>query len=373
MSDPAAPPTASRWRELRWPWLGVVTLLALITAGHYLTDPLAAIGHDLFRRLYYLPIIWAAFTGGLAAGVLVAVVAALVYIPHAFLMPHHLDPAGTTDKVLEIVLYLGVGALAGLLVDRERRARARAESARLERLAAEQDTARLQGLVQLTRGLAHEVRNPLGSIHGAIEILASASPPGGPAHEMAAIALRETTRLSRVLDDFLAFARPRDPDLAPFDPAQAIDHVVALLQEAARDADVALTGVTAPCLVCVGDLDQIIQVLVNLVQNAIQATPPGGRVDVSALAAASSVRFEVQDTGHGVPEALGASIYDPYVTSRDTGSGLGLSVAALLVSQQGGLLGHDARPGGGTVFRFELAVPAAPPTVAAAPPGGSDG
>jgi len=341
-------------RPLRSPWLGVATLLILITAGHYLTDPTHAVGHDLFRRLYYLPIVWAAFTGGLLAGLATAVVAILAYVPHAFLMPHHLDPAGTTDKVLEIVLYLGVGALAGLLVDRERRARQRAERARLDRLAAEQDTARLQGLVQLTRGLAHEVRNPLGSIHGAIEILAGAIPPSDPTHEMATIAQRETTRLSRVLDDFLAFARPRDPDLAPFDPARAVDHVTALLQDAARDADLTLEAHATPGLTCVGDLDQVIQVLVNLVKNAIQATPAGGRVDVRAAATPNGARFEVRDTGPGIPAELSASIYDPYVTTRDEGSGLGLSIAALLVSQQGGLLGHDARPEGGTVFRFDL-------------------
>ncbi|TNF37455.1 MAG: DUF4118 domain-containing protein [Deltaproteobacteria bacterium] len=360
MAEPAHP-QPSLARALRSPWLGVVLLLAAITAGHYTTDTAHAVGHDLFRRLYYLPIVWAAFTGGLVAGLTTALVAIIAYVPHAFLMPHHLDPAGTTDKVLEIVLYLGVGGLAGLLVDRERRARDAAERDRLERLAAEQDTARLQGLVQLTRGLAHEVRNPLGSIHGAIEILASAIPPSDPSHEMATIAQRETTRLSRVLDDFLAFARPRDPDLARFDPTRAVEHVTALLQDAAAGAGVTLTGSADPGLTCVGDLDQVIQVLVNLVMNALEATPAGGRVEVHAVAAPGGVRFAVRDTGPGVPEDLAAAIYDPYFTTRDDGSGLGLSVAALLVSQQGGLLAHDAHPGGGADFHFDL------------PAGGADG
>lgn len=339
---------------LRSHWVGVAALVVAITAAHYLTDPSDAVGHDLFRRLYYLPIVWAAFTGGWRAGLLTAAIAALAYVPHAFLLPHHLDPAGTTDKVLEIILYFGVGGLAGLLVDRERRARARAERARLEHLASEQAAARLQGLVQLTRGLAHEVRNPLGSIHGAIEILASAIPESDPSHEMAAIAQRETTRLSRVLDDFLTFARPRDPDLAPFDARAAIDHVTALMRDAADGAGVALEGSAEAGARCVGDLDQVIQVLVNLVKNAIEATPSGGRVTLSATAVSDGVRFAVCDTGRGVPSELGASIYDPYVTGREGGSGLGLSVAALLVSHQGGNLSHQPRDGGGTTFAFEL-------------------
>lgn len=354
-TPPSTDPHVSRLRALRSPWLGVSFLLVAITLGHYVTDPEHSVGHDLFRRLYYLPIVWAAFTGGLRAGVGAALVAALAYAPHAFLMPHHLDPAGTTDKMLEIILYFGVGALAGSLVNRERRSRARAEMSRLERLAAEQDAARLQGLVQLTRGLAHEVRNPLGSIHGAIEIIASRIPPEDRSSEMAGIALRETTRLSRVLDDFLAFARPRDPELAPFDGGAAVGHVVALLQDAAAGAGVALVDLSEASIVAKGDADQVIQVLVNLVKNALSATPAGGKVTVSVRAAADGrVAFAVSDTGRGVPEALGASIYDPYVSGEAGGSGLGLSVAALLVSHQDGHLTHEARAEGGTTFRFDL-------------------
>jgi len=345
-------------RIVRSPWLGVGLLLGAITAGHYLTDPAHSIGHDLFRRLYYLPIVWAAFTGGFWAGIGGAMVATLAYVPHAFLMPHHLDPAGTTDKVLEIVLYFGVGGLAGLLVKRERRSRARAEQARLDGLAAEQDAARLQGLVQLTRGLAHEVRNPLGSIHGAIEIIASRIPPGDKSAEMAGIALKETTRLSRVLDDFLAFARPRDPEIKAFDAGEAAGHVRVLLGELAEAAGVKLGASVQPGLRALGDADQVIQVLVNLIKNGIHATPSGGGVVIEVTRRGDGrVQLAVTDTGRGVPEALGTSIYDPYVSGEAGGSGLGLSVAALLVSHQGGHLTHEARAGGGTVFRFDLPAP----------------
>ncbi|MCA9518277.1 MAG: HAMP domain-containing histidine kinase, partial [Myxococcales bacterium] len=169
------------------------------------------------------------------------------------------------------------------------------------------------------------------------------------------IAMRETTRLSRVVDDFLAFARPRDPAIEPFDAAPAVEHVVALLQDTARDAGVTLAAAAADAR-ALGDADQVIQVLVNLVRNALQATPAGGRVVVGAAAAGdgAGVRFVVEDTGAGVPAHLGASIYDPYVTGHEGGSGLGLSVAAQLVAQQGGALAHEARQGGGTAFHFTL-------------------
>lgn len=340
----------------RLPWTGVFGLLVAITVGHYLIDPSAGMGHDLFRRLHYLPIVWAAFTGGLAAGVLTAVAAVVVYVPHAFLLPHQMDHAGSTDKVLEIVLYLGVGAIAGVLVDSERRAHAIEERERTERVVAEQDGARLRGVVQLTRGLAHEVRNPLGSIHGAIEILASAIPAAAPGSEHVAIAFRECGRLTRMLDDFLVYARPREPVLARFDPVAVVEHVVAVFQDDARSAGVALSAPARgePIPTCVGDSEQTNQVLANLVKNALQAAARGGEVAVHVTATSGSVRFDVSDTGAGVPTELGASIYDPYVTGRDGASGLGLSIAALLVTQQGGALAHAARATGGTTFSFSL-------------------
>jgi signal transduction histidine kinase len=274
------------------------------------------------------------------------------------LLPHHLDPASTLDKAMEIALYLGVGTLAGLLVDRERRANRRAAREAVERLSAQKDAERFQGLVHLTRGLAHEIRNPLGSIQGAIEILAAAVPPERPEHEMATIGLREVARLNRVLTDFLAFARPRPPELRPLAPADAVSHVVDLLASEASSRGVTLRRGTVTAPEAIGDADQVTQVLVNLVRNAIAASPAGARVEVAVssqdLDGRPGVLFEVSDEGPGVPAALGAAIYDPYVTGREDGTGLGLSIASALAQQQNGLLGHHGREGGGAVFWFRL-------------------
>ncbi|MGM0578862.1 MAG: two-component system sensor histidine kinase NtrB [Myxococcota bacterium] len=338
----------------RWQWIGVALLVAAITALHYLTEPGEAASHGVFRRLYYLPIVWAAFVGGVRPGLLVAGIATAAYLPHAFFMPHHLDPAATSDKVLEIVLYFGVAGLAGVLVERERRAQRRASREALERAAAEADAQRLEGLVHLTRGLAHEIRNPLGNIQGGLEIVADAVDPDDPRRKMADIAVKETQRLDRVLTDFLSFARPRDPRMEPFEPGEVVRHVAGLMAAEADARGVTLVQRDDGAPAARGDVDQTTQVLVNLVRNAVEATPEGGRVELSASAANGNVRFEVTDTGPGIPADLEAAIYDPYVTGRAEGTGLGLSIGALLVRRQGGLLHHHAREGGGTVFGFEL-------------------
>ncbi len=380
----------------------VVALVGLVTAAHYLTSPVAAAHHELFRRLYYVPIVWGAFAFGLRGGLAVALAATLAYLPHAFWMPHHLDPAGTLDKALEIVLYFAIGALAGLLVDRERRARGRAEREALARVRAEADSARLEGLVHLTRGLAHEIRNPLGGIQGAIEILASAIDDDQPQQQMAEVGLREVGRLDRVLSDFLAFARPRPPRLVAVVLDRVLADVGAMLGPEAEARGVTLrlpdghsAGDTHSARVVWADHDQLVQVVLNLGRNAVEATPSGGSVDIGAvdvrsvdvrsvdvrpvdnrsvdnrsvdnrsvdiraqLAGADSVRIEVRDTGTGIPVALSASIYDPYVTTRDDGTGLGLAIAASLVRQHGAQLVDEPRDGGGTVFHFELPVVAA--------------
>jgi signal transduction histidine kinase len=338
---------------------GIAISLAAITLFHYLTDPDSVVSHNVYRRLYYLPIVWAAFAGGLWVGLGAAAVAAIAYIPHAFFLHHHLDPAPGVDKLMEIILYFGVGGLAGLLVDRERQARARQQREALARTAAESRADRLSGLVHLSRGLAHEIRNPLGGIQGAMEILAEEVPRASPKREMVDVGLRETGRLNTVLDDFLQFARPREPEMQSFAPGNVVRHVVELLKtEAGKNGVKLLARPEDGIDRAHGDMELITQVLLNLVRNAAQASGPGDTVEVVCRSAPAAIVFEVLDTGKGVPPDLGDSIYDPYVTGRDGGAGLGLAISSLLVQQHKSVLTHEARAGKGTVFRFDL--PAVP-------------
>jgi signal transduction histidine kinase len=343
--------------------LGIGLTLAAITAFHYITSPVAIVQHNVYRRLYYLPIVWAAFAGGLRYGIAVAAMATIAYLPHAFFLHGHMDPAPDVDKALEIILYFGVGGLAGILVDRERRARSRQQRETLARAAAESRADRLAGLVHLSRGLAHEIRNPLGGIQGAIEILAEEVDHQSPRREMVNVGLRETARLSNVLSEFLQFARPREPVMKPFSMQEVVLHVVELQRSLADEGGIELSinkGRDIPLVH--GDREQITQVLLNLVRNALQATPTGGSVEVRTKTSQSGSNgerrlvLEVADTGKGIPTELGDSIYDPYVTDRVGGTGLGLAISTLLVQQHGGALTHEMQQGRGAVFRFDLPV-----------------
>jgi len=342
-----------------WTWIGVGVALAAVTAFHYLTSPEAGWSHNIYRRLYYLPIVWAAFAWGWRGGLVTALLATVAYLPHAFFMHHHLDPAPVEDKALEIVLYFGVGLLAGSLVDRERRARRREARRALAQLEAEARAERSAGLVQLSQGLANEIRNPLGGLQGAIEILADAVPAEDPRREMITVAVNETERLGKVLGDFLEFARPGEPDPRPFEAAEPIRHVAGLMRAEASKRRVELKVEVEQQARALADPEQVAQVLMNLVRNALQATPAGGKVTLGLRSAGSGqLEFLVSDTGPGVPDELGDTIYDPYVTGREDGTGLGLSISTLLVRQNKGTLRHERNRAGGATFFFTL--PAAP-------------
>ena len=326
----------------------VVVLLIAITVLHHLTAVEDIVSHNLFRRLYYLPIIMGAFVGGLTGGLGAALAACALYAPHAFFMHHHLDPAPMADKVLEMVLYIVVGGLAGLLLERERRAqRARQE--------AEGRAARLESLVTLTSGLAHEIRNPLASIQGSFEILEGDYATGTPKRAIVERGLRETARLDRVLDDFAAFARPRPPVPAPSDLVDILRDVcdAARLQHPALDVQL-----DAPASLRTRGLDpaQVQQCLLNLVLNAAQWSPPESTIRVHLAQRGDGLHVTVDDTGPGVPPEDASRIFDPYFTRRSGGSGLGLAIAAGIARAHGGALTYVAREAGGA--RFVLTLPA---------------
>lgn len=349
------------------PVVGIYGAIALITALHYLTGAHAHQLHDIYRRLYYLPIILAAFRNGLRGGVLAATVVCLVYLPHALGHISH-DPASDTQKVLEMVLYLAVGIVTGSLVSRltgtQRRlqATARELQASLEQLRAAEEKlvleARLAAVGRLSAGLAHEIRNPLASIKGSTEILADDYPPQHPKRRMLQVLNDEAVRLNEVLTRFLAFARPTPPRRRVVVAAEEIEAVVTLLRSR-PDAEsrrlVCERSAGEPVRLHV-DATQVRQVLLNVLLNALQATPPGGEVRVLCERKGKEAVLRVQDGGPGFTEEALASAFTPFFTTKSGGTGLGLAISHRIAEQHGGSIQLRNLPDGGLV---EIVLPAA--------------
>jgi signal transduction histidine kinase len=289
-----------------------------------------------------LPILFGAFWYGLWGGLGIALVTSMLYLPHIVLHWGH-DPLYRSNQFAEILLFLVIGSVAGLLTDRIRREReehrrtaeelARAYEqlrATFERLRL---VDRLSALGALSAGMAHEIRNPLGSIQGSIEILEQAVPEGDERREFVQILKKEIERLSRIVSDHLDLVRPGQPQRGPNDLA-AIARAV------------------------VDDGHQMQQAILNLVLNALHAQPDGGEITLRLEYDAERVSVAVEDRGPGLgDEALGR-VFEPFYTTKERGTGLGLSIAFQIADAHGGDLAVENRQHGGA--RFHLEIPVAP-------------
>ncbi len=349
----------------------------VITVLHYRIGAQHPWGHDLLRRLYYLPILFAAFSGGLRGGVTVSVFVSLVYLPHAFTSLMVQDPADALEKGLEILLYNIVAVVAGLLVDRERREREQQErlATRLGDALAEQRrieaqlirAGKLGALGEMTAGIAHEIKNPLHALKGTAEILRDAVPEGVPERRMLELHIAEIDRLDRTADRFLSFARPIPADRRPLEPESLIDRVVALVSTQARQEGVETVVATRGAMnlpKVTGDMGLLVQLLLNVALNGVQAMAPGGggtltfSLGTERQGGKEYVKVRVANTGPPIPEGSLERIFDPFHTTKDGGTGLGLSICSRIADEHEGTLSVRNLPGGGGV-EFSLALPAA--------------
>jgi signal transduction histidine kinase len=348
----------------------------LITVLHYRTLTEYDWAHDVLRRLYYLPILFAAFSGGVRGGISVSFFASLIYFPHAFLSLVARDPGDALEKGLEILLYNIVAVVAGLLVDRERRERETQErlAGRLSEALEEQRriesqlirAGRLGALGELTAGIAHEIKNPLHTMKGTAEILRDAIPPESPERRMLDIHMEEIDRLAHNAERFLTFARPAPSDRRPLDLREMVQRVASLVETQARKEGVTTEvarydGQEEP--VVMGDADQLTQVLLNIAINGVQAMAGrgSGKLSFSVFPERQGgkeyFRVDLRNDGPPIPRDQLERIFDPFYTTKDGGTGLGLSICSRIADQHDGLLSVRNLPEGKGV-EFTLALPA---------------
>jgi len=214
---------------------------------------------------------------------------------------------------------------------------------------------RLYAAGQLSASLAHEIRNPLISISGAAGILKRGHGSNENVQECLEIIDKESHRLSKLLTSFLDFARPRAPKFQWTDLTSLIQSVISLAAHASGVEHVELRQLLAenlPEVEC--DPEQIKQVLLNLIINAIQASPLGGKVWITAESASDHVSISVRDEGRGIEEGTQDHIFDPFFTTKEQGTGLGLAIASMIVGQHGGSLTAKKNGDRGMTFTVEL-------------------
>ncbi|XXJ19319.1 ATP-binding protein [Desulfovibrio caledoniensis] len=214
---------------------------------------------------------------------------------------------------------------------------------------------KMAAIGNLAAGIAHEVRNPLSSIKGYATYFAGLFDEGSENRKAATVMIAETERLNRVISELLDFSRPSDFKFRKADPAMVLDTVSRLLQQDAADQGVEVAVDIAPNLPETEmDPDRMVQALLNIGINGIQAMEPGGRLSLRAQASVDGLVIEAEDTGQGIPEADLATIFDPYFTTKSQGTGLGLAVVRKIVEGHGGGVHVSSTPGKGTTFAITL-------------------
>jgi signal transduction histidine kinase len=346
---------------------GLLAAVASIASLHLVTDPSRVVLHEVYNYLCYVPIIFGAYWYGAWGGVAAGAVTSAAFIPH-IRAAWTVNEAYSGRLYVQVVVFHALGLTVGLLVAAQRRLTARCRDAATSLERANRDLRdsrehlrradRLSALGEIAAGLAHEIRNPLAGVKGALEIIASRVAQGTPEAEFADIGGKELARLEGLVSEFLTYARPHDPALRPSDVHEIVERVAALLRSQAERKEVTLVFERAIALPLLSlDPEQITQVIFNLVLNAIQATGAGGHVRIRESVEPAWGVIDVIDDGPGIPPEHALRLFDPFFTTKPRGTGLGLAISHRIVTAHRGTI--EALPGSpaGSVFRIRLPLP----------------
>jgi len=216
---------------------------------------------------------------------------------------------------------------------------------------------RLAAVGRVAAGLAHEIRNPLGAMRGAIQVLDAGTPQESRQSSLMDIILKESDRLNSIITNFLGYARPAAADFAETNIGEAITDTMTLLRhspDVKETHDLIEDLGTRPISIS-ADQAQLKQIFWNLSRNALQAMPDGGKLVVRLETIPNNrIRIVFEDTGHGMPPEQVEQLFEPFSTSTSGGTGLGLSIVYQIVKDHNGIINVRSREGVGTMITVEL-------------------
>ena len=347
--------------------IAIISVFVLaITVFHFSTDTKHLNLHQIYQRGYYIPIILAGYWFEILGGLVTAIALTAVYLIHIWKDWAH-NPYYSFQQYAEISMYFVIAILVGYLSQVQRKTRERLENARSKLQAAYQKlnetfdqlrhSDRLASLGRLSAGIAHEIRNPLGSIQGAVEILGQNLPEGDQKSEFALIAKQEVSRLEKLTGEILQFSKPAPPKRASIKWQEIITAATKLCAEQAKRQGVEISSrIKDEEFLIFVDAEQIKQVLINILINAIQAQPGGGRILIQGRVEGGESIVSIQDSGAGIEPEQIDSIFDPFFTTKGQGTGLGLSISYQLVRNNDGRLWATSEHGKGACFNISFPV-----------------
>ncbi len=354
-------------RHLKVGILAIVILLTVLFHYGVLYSHESSWGHvfhAIHGRLCYVPIILAGIWFGLRGGVLAALLLSLLVLPYALRLATR-ESHELASELTEIFFYVGIGILTGVLTEIQRKERDKKESLARQL----EGSKRLSELGEMAAGIAHEIKNPLGSIRGAAEILGDEFDQAHPKREFVDILVRESKRLEGSLDSFLSYARTPPGKLKRQHLKPLVESVVkqASLEAESQNASIVLRSPESGAFAIV-DETKIRQVLLNLIKNALESFDEGiGMIEIFLRSNVTSPRapgktfvsITIRDDGAGVPAEDFEKVFVPFYTTKRKGTGLGLAISFKIIEEHAGLVSMESEPGKGT--SVEILLPEARP------------
>ncbi len=226
---------------------------------------------------------------------------------------------------------------------------------------------RLSMLGTLAAGLAHEIKNPLGGIKGATQLLAMELPEDSNLKEYTEVMIKEVERVNGIIEELMDLARPRPPELSEVNLAKVLGDIVLFQKEAHRGKDIEFVLRLDPSIPPIrGDENLLTRLFLNLIKNAGEAIEKSGKVEIISKVASDYhlnqpggrpvplIVVEIRDTGRGIPKDDLEQIFTPFYTTKSRGSGLGLATCQKIVSEHKGFLKISSTPGEGASFAVSL-------------------
>jgi len=322
----------------------VVALLVVgITALHYVTQISDIHYHIFYRELYFLPIILAGLWFGLPRALWTSFIISLLYSPLIFIHWEGFSPQDF-DKVMEVTLYNVDAFILGFLRDRQRMEHERYIEA--ERLAA---------MGRALSGVAHDMKTPLVAIGGFSKMVQRNFQEGDPSYKKLDIVLQQTKRLESMVKEMLDFSRPLSLNRSEEDLNKVVEDSLAVAGKTAEDSKVTVERHLDRDLPLISiDSMRMEQVVINLVTNAVQASPAGQTVIVNTSRVNEYAAVEVSDCGCGIPVEQREEIFTPFFSTKKEGTGLGLPIVKKIIESHNGRLELFDNPEGGVTFRVLL-------------------
>lgn len=321
-----------------------LTIVAVIGL-HYFTPREMRYQHVVYRMFFYLPLVLGSFWFGLKGGLFVSG-SVMVYYLFYLMEQWNGFSYELFHKILEMILYLVIAFIVGFLVERERkrhRALLRAES--------------LAAVGRTVSEIAHDMKTPLIAIAGILTQVSKKLGNDDPDRVKLDLVIREAGRLESMVNEMLDFGRPVELQLTKTDVNQLIQETIDMTKGIASKAGVELKTDLDPFLQpLMLDVHRVKQILLNLITNAVQASPTGEHVLVKTRLARNALMLHVSDRGYGIKEQDQEIVFAPFFSTKRGGTGLGLAIVKKIVEAHGGDVFFRPNPERGVAFVVHLQI-----------------